>query len=239
MIGRLFRMSRFRRGWTQTELARRAGISPTVVSRIEGGQASRYRLAVVQRHGDALGLRVELGVVGRGGETVRLLDEEHAAIVEYVARLLRDAGWMVDAEASFNHFGDRGRIDLLAFHPDSGTLLIVEVKSEVTNLQDLFGSLDVRERIAPQLAASRGWQVRHVTTLLAVADVERNRRTVRAHPTLFERFERHGMRVRAWLRRPRPNTSSLLLYVAASAAERTSWVATKQRVRRGPARPNS
>jgi transcriptional regulator with XRE-family HTH domain len=232
VIGRLFRMTRFRRGWTQAELAMKAGLSPTVISRIEAGQASRYRLAVLQRHGDALGLRAEIGVMGRGGEAVRLLDEEHAAIVEYVATLLRHADWSVDAEASFNHFGDRGRIDLLAFHPGSGMLLIVEAKTEVTDLQDLFGSLDVRERHAPRLAVSRGWTVRRVATLLAVADVERNRRTIRAHRTLFERFERHGMRVRAWLRRPRPRPSSLLLYVVASAAARTSWIATKQRVRR-------
>jgi transcriptional regulator with XRE-family HTH domain len=232
VIGRLFRMARFRRGWTQAELSTRARISPTVISRIEAGQASRYRLAVLQRHGDALGLRAEISVAGRGGEAVRLLDEEHAAVVEYVASILRNAGWLVDAEASFNHYGDRGRIDLLALHPESGTLLIVEVKTEVTDLQDLFGSLDVRERLAPRLAASRGWTVRHVATLLAVADVERNRRTIRAHRTLFERFERHGMRVRAWVRRPRPRPSSLLLYVAASATARTSWVATKQRVRK-------
>jgi transcriptional regulator with XRE-family HTH domain len=101
VIGRLFRMTRFRRGWTQAELAMKAGLSPTVISRIEAGQASRYRLAVLQRHGDALGLRAEIGVMGRGGEAVRLLDEEHAAIVEYVATLLRHAGWSVDAEASF------------------------------------------------------------------------------------------------------------------------------------------
>lgn len=239
VIGRLFRMTRFRRGWTQAELSARADISPTVISRIEAGQASRYRLRLVQRHGDALGLRVEVTVTGRGGDAVRLLDDEHAAIVEHVATLLRDAGWSVEAEASFNHYGDRGRVDLLAFHPERGTLLIVEVKTEVTDLQALFGAIDVRERLASRLAGSRGWTVRNVATLLAVADVERNRRTIRAHRTLFARFERHGMRVRAWLRRPRPRRSSLLLYVAAAAAARPSWVATKQRVRHAPVRASA
>lgn len=233
-IGRLFRMTRFRRGWTQAELSRRAGVSTAVIGRIESGQASRYRLSIVQRHGDALGLRVEIHVTGRGGDAARLLDEEHAAIVEHVASVLRSAGWTVEPEVSFNHYGDRGRIDLLAFHPASGTLLIVEVKTEIADLQELFGSLDVRERLAPRLAAARGWAVERVATLLAVADVERNRRTIRDHRTLFEGFERHGMRVRAWLRRPRPRRSSLLLYVAASVTSRETWLATKQRVRLAP-----
>lgn len=231
ILGRLFRMTRFRRRWTQSDLSARAGVSTAVISRIEAGQASRYRLTVIQRHGDALGLRVEMQVTGRGGDAARLMDEEHAAIVEHVAAVLRSAGWVVEPEVSFNHYGDRGRIDLLAFHSGSGTLLIAEVKTEITDLQALFGSLDVRARQAPRLAAARGWAARQITTLLAVADVERNRRTIRSHRTLFERFERHGMRVRAWVRRPRPRRSSLLLYVAASAASRPEWVATKRRVR--------
>lgn len=239
VIGRFFRMTRYRRGWTQKELSKHAGISETVISRIEGGQASRYRLKVVQHHGDGLGLRVEVQVTGRGGEAARLLDDEHAAIVEHVAAALAADGWLVEPEPSFSVYGERGRIDLLAYHPDTGTLLIVEVKAEVTDLQALFGSLGVKERLAPQLAAARGWKVERVATLLAVADVERNRRTVRAHPTLFGRFERHGMRVRAWLHRPRVQTSSLLLYVAAPAASREAWLAARRRVRHSPPRPRT
>lgn len=239
VIGRFFRMSRYRRDWTQNELSMRAGISETVISRIEGGQASRYRLRVIQRHGDALGLRVEIQVTGRGGEAARLLDDEHAAIVEYVAAALAAEGWIVELEPSFSVYGERGRIDLLAYHPETGTLLIVEVKTEVTDLQALFGSLGVKERLAPQLATARGWKVARAATLLAVADVERNRRTVRAHPTLFSRFERHGMRIRAWLHRPRAETSSLLLYVAAPLASRETWLAARRRVRHAPPRPRS
>lgn len=244
VLGRLFRMTRFRRGWTQQELATRARISASAISRIEGGLGYRYRVAVVQRHGDALGLRVELNVSGRGGEVVRLLDDEHAAIVEHVARMLTDAGWLVESEASFSVYGERGRIDLLAFHAATGTLLVVEVKTEITDLQALFGSLSVKERLAPKIAAERGRPVRAVAVLLAVAAVDRNRRVIAQHGTLFGAFERHGARVRAWVRRPRP-IGSLLLYVGAPAASRTRWLAAKRRVRHSaagpqrPAQPNS
>lgn len=233
VIGRLFRMTRFRRGWTQKELSERTGLSESTTSRIENGQAGRYRLHVVQKHGDALGLRVEIQVTGRGGEAARLLDEEHAAIVEHVAAILSEDGWLVDVEPSYSIYGERGRIDLLAFHHSTGTLLVVEVKTEITDLQALFGSLSVKERLAPKLAAQRGWDVRRVATLLAVADTHANRSSVRVHVTLFGRFERHADRVRAWIHRPDEEHRSLLLNVPASAASRPRWLATKRRMRHG------
>jgi hypothetical protein len=60
-------------------------------------------------------------------------------------------------EVSFNHYGDRGRCDLLAWHPLSRTLLIVEVKSRIGNVQDMLGRLDVKARLGPMLAAQCGW----------------------------------------------------------------------------------
>lgn len=230
VVGRLLRMARFRRGWTQRQLALRARISPATVSRIEGGEALRYRLETIQRHGEALGMRVELQVTGRGGETDRLLDDEHAAIAEYVARLATASGWLVAAEASFSVYGERGRIDVLAFDPRTGVLLVVEVKSEIANIQELFGSLGVKERHARSTAAERGWSAGTVAVLLAVASADRNHRIVRAHPILFARFERHAGRIHQWLRRPRP-TSGLLLYVPAAIASRPGWMAARRRVR--------
>lgn len=237
VLGRLFRMTRFRRGWTQLELAQRARMSASAISRIESGLGHRYRLEVVQRHGDALGLRVEMHVSGRGGETARLLDDEHAVIVEHVARMLRNAGWLVEAEASFSVYGERGRLDLLAFLAATGTLLVIEVKTEIADLQDLFGSLSVKRRLSPGIAAERGWTVRSVGVLLAVAAVERNRRVISSHSTQFAGFERHAARVGTWIRRP-GRSGSLLLYVEASAVSRVRWLAAKRRVRHGAsARP--
>ena len=45
-----------------------------------------------------------------------------------MVRLLVAAGWEVVPEATFNEFGERGSIDILAFHPKHGALLVVEVK---------------------------------------------------------------------------------------------------------------
>lgn len=231
VLGRMLRMIRLRSDWTQSDVAARAGISVSVVSRIENGHAARYRLATIQRHGDALGIRIEITAIGRGGEAARLDDEEHAAIVEWLATTLIGEGWLVVPEASFSVYGERGRIDLLAFHPPTGTLLVVEVKTELADLQQLFGSLDVKSRHASAIASERGWQPTRIATLLAVADTSANREVVQHHATLFGRFERHAARISAWFHRPRATTDDLLLYVPARHARRGAWLATRRRVR--------
>ncbi|MGH2383068.1 MAG: hypothetical protein ACRDG7_17850 [Candidatus Limnocylindria bacterium] len=237
-VGRLFRMVRIRNNWPQELVGERADLSASTICRIEDGQLARYHLDTIQRHGAALGLRVELRVIGRGGDVARTLDEEHAAIVEWVARLLVAAAWLVEPEASYSIYGERGRIDLLAFHPGSGTLLVVEVKTELTDLQALFGSMSVKERLAPRIAHERGWGVRCVSSLLALADMPATHRIVSQHGRLFAGFQRHALSIRSQLRTPR-GAARLLLYVPAETAtdgRRDDWLATRRRVH--PSRPD-
>lgn len=50
---------------------------------------------------------------------------------------------------------------------------MVEVKTLLLDLQELLGSLDVRERLVPIIARRRGWIVERRVTLLAVAALPR------------------------------------------------------------------
>lgn len=52
--------------------------------------------------------------------------------------------------------------------------MIVEVKTQLLDLQDLFGSLNVKERLATTIAERRGWTVRRRVTVLAVASTAAN-----------------------------------------------------------------
>ena len=97
-----------------------------------------------------------------------------------------------EAEGSFSEWGERGRVDLLAFDPSTGTFVIVEVKTQLLDLQDLFGSLNVKERLAATVAERRRWKLRRQTVLLAVADTSANREIV-AHPALFADFVRRRL----------------------------------------------
>jgi hypothetical protein len=134
----------------------------------------------------------------------------------------------VEAEASFSEWGERGRIDLLAFDPETGTLVVIEVKTQLLDLQDLFGALNVKERLAATVAERRGWSVRRRISVLGVADTTANRDIVRSHPSLFASLARR--RLTATM--VRGDELRLLHWISASRASRRSWIAGRRRVRR-------
>jgi transcriptional regulator with XRE-family HTH domain len=231
-LGRLFRLLRVRKGWRQEDAAGRARVSRKVVQKIEHGDVGHTSLDLVRRYGNAFDLRVDLLVGGRGGDLARTVDEEHALIVERIAGLVTDSGWVVEPEASFNHYGDRGRVDLLAYHAAIGTLLIVEVKTVFTDLQEMFGSMNIKLRVAPHIARDRGWQVRQTGSLLAVASSAVSLKIVRRHATLFAPFASTTAQVRQWIRRPVAD-ARMLLWVSPPPNKR-AWNAGRQRVRLSP-----
>ena len=224
--GRMLRMLRLRREWRQQDVAGRAGLSRAAVGRHENGIIGS--VDAVERHASVFGLRLELRLVGRGGQLLWLADEEHAAIVERLARWLSDEGWMVEPEASFSEWGERGRIDLLAHEPRAGTLAIVEVKTALLDLQDLFGRLDVKKRLAGAVARRRGWTVRRRVVLLAVADTHGNRATVAGHRSSFASFAPRRLTRSAF----EGSSARVLTWIPARQASRRAWLAGRQRVRR-------
>lgn len=223
-MGRVLRMLRLRRDWRQSDVAEKARISSSAVGRHESGVIGS--LSILEKHAAVFGLRVDVRVVGRAGSLVRLGDEEHARIVETVAAWFREHGFRTETEASFSEWGERGRIDLLAFDPAAGALVIVEVKTQLLDLQDLFGSLNVKERLAATIAERRGWKVTRDVTVLAVAHTAANRAVVREHPSLFAEFGTRRL-TSTGLRSGR----RLIHWVKADGGA-GSWLAGRQRVRR-------
>lgn len=228
-LGRLLRLTRMRKEWRLTDLAARTGLSAATLGRHERGRAvSMDRL---RQHAAAFELRVEFSVSGRSAEVPRLRDDEHAAIASGVAGVFAADGWQVQPEASYNEWGERGRIDLLAHRPHrtDPILAVIEVKTDIGDLQALLGSLNVQQRLAPAVARRLGWGSPRMVTILAVAATSRNRNLVSSHLPLFATFRRSA------LRRHVPAlgaTDHLLLWVPPSAAERTRWLAGRRRVRR-------
>jgi transcriptional regulator with XRE-family HTH domain len=107
-IGLSFRALRIRRRWRQEDLAARAGVSRSLIARLERGGVDRLALRRLERIADELGARVEVRVLWQGEALDRLLDARHAALVESVVRFLRAADWEVATEVSFNERGERG-----------------------------------------------------------------------------------------------------------------------------------
>ncbi len=160
-------------------------------------------LDVVRRCVAPLAASADLALRWRGPELDRLLDARHATVQAAWKGRLDRWGWVVEAEASFNRYGERGRVDLLAWHPAAQTVLVVEVKTVVVDLQDLLGRLDVKRRLAPWLTRERGWQrPRRVLPLLLLPDSSPAREAVRRLGPLFEGFDLRGRAAVTALRRP-------------------------------------
>jgi transcriptional regulator with XRE-family HTH domain len=179
------RALRRRRGWTQEQLAGKCGLAQTAISRIERGFADRFTVQTLARVVAALGARISVRLLSQGEDLDRLLDADHAAIVERVTKYLQARGWEVVPEATFSIYGERGSIDILAFHPATGALLVIEVKSVVPDVQATLAGIDRKARLAERVARERGWRVTSVSRWLVLPGDNTSRRRVANHAATF------------------------------------------------------
>jgi len=197
------RALRRRRGWTQLRLALESGTSRSAIQRIERGRAAEVAVDKLIRITAALGAAISLRILWQGEAFDRLLDADHATLIDAMLDLLRREGWELATEVSFNLDRERGSIDILAFHAATGTLLVVEVKSVVPDLQSMLHGIDRKARIAPRIARERGWNVRSVARLLVLPDDRTARRRVASHAATFAvALPARTVEVRRWLRTP-------------------------------------
>jgi transcriptional regulator with XRE-family HTH domain len=184
-------------------LADAVGVSPTLVARVERGDGGRITTRRLEAIAQALSARVELRLSWNGEALDRLLDADHARAVEAMATLLRDAGWTVAVEVTFAIRGERGSIDLLAWHSAARVVLVVEVKTVVPDIQAMLLSLDRKTRLALEIAGARGWPAAAVGKPLVVVDSRTARRRVAALAVTFEtEFPHRLVDVRRWIREP-------------------------------------
>ena len=211
-LGTAIRLLRQRRGLTQAALARRAGVSDSTVSRIERGHLDSFGVRTIRSVAHVLDIRVDIVPRWRAGDLDRLLNHRHSALHELVARWFgRELpGWVLAPEVSFSIYGERGVIDILAWHPGRRALVIIELKTDIVDVNDLVGSMDRRRRLAPTIAAERGWDPATVSAWVIVAPSRTNRRRVAAHEAILRAaFPADGRTVRSWLRDPREAVAAL------------------------------
>ena len=167
---------RARLGLTLEEVAAAAGITPSYLARIERGQVNST-FDTVDRVSDALGIQLALDVrppVFLGSPPMN--DLVHGRCSAYADRRLRAAAWLTAREVALVDGRYRGWIDLLAFDPTTGSLMIIEIKTRLDDVGALERQLAWYERTAPDVAGERGWHVRStrgVALLLATEEIER------------------------------------------------------------------
>ncbi len=141
---------------------------------------------------------------GRGPGLEQLLDFDHARLSQLLKRELERLGWLVQVEVTFSRYGERGSIDLLAYHALSGTLLVIEIKTVLADLQAMLRSVDVKVRLATSEAARFGWHPTIAVPCLVLAAGSTNRRRLEQFSNLLARFALRGREARGWLRAPAP-----------------------------------
>jgi transcriptional regulator with XRE-family HTH domain len=203
-LGGVFRSVRIQRRWRQEDLADAAGVARSTVSRLERGHLGEISVSTVRRISAALDVRVELVARWRGGDLDRLIGAGHSALHEAIARLLvRTPGWVSAPEVSFSAYGERGVIDVLAWHAERRMLLVIELKTELIDVQSLIGQVDRYRRLADGIGRERGWEAAAVSCWVVLGDSRANRRRLARHATVLRgAFPIDGRSMAGWLRRP-------------------------------------
>lgn len=112
---------------------------------------------------------------------------------------------------SFAVFGERGSIDIVAWHAATRTLLVIEVKTELVSVEETLRRHDVKVRLAAAVVHERfGWQPRRVARLLVLPDGSTPRRHVERHrAVLGTAYPLRGAGLAAWLSSPEGSMAGL------------------------------
>lgn len=131
-IGQALRAIRVRKRLRQSDVALLARVPRQDVVDIEAGRLAVVDWGRVGAVARALEASIRAEVRWQGADLDRLLAEGHPALHAAIAALFaRLDGWTTLAEVSFAIGGERGVIDLLAWHAPTRSLLIVELNTRL------------------------------------------------------------------------------------------------------------
>lgn len=233
-LGATLRVLRIRQRLRQSDVARRAGVRRETVSRLERGGIGRSPLYQVRAVAAAVGASLSVQLRWKGAELDRVTGAAHADLHEALAGLLgRRSPWEWRGEVSYSIFGERGVIDILAWHPPTRSLLIIELKTELADPQRLVASMDRRLRLARRIAGRYGWKPATVSSWVVLTETSTNRRRVGRHRRLLRTaFPADGRAMRRWLQTPSGTISALSFWSDVRSGSVRRTISQTQRVRR-------
>jgi transcriptional regulator with XRE-family HTH domain len=219
-LGATIRAIRVRRGWRQSDRAGRSGVSPATISRLERGHPGLLTVDTVRRVASALDIRVDLVPRWRAGDLDRLLNAKHSQLHELVARWFAKElpTWVLAPEVSYAIYGERGVIDIVAWHPGRRAILVIELKTDVVDVNQLIGKVGEKARLIRQIVRDRGWDPLTVSTWVIVASGRTNRARLAAHQAVLRAaFPADGRGMRRWLADPAGSVAALSLWTEPAA----------------------
>ena len=203
-VGNVIRAIRQRQGKRQIDVAVAARCSAATVSRIERGRWEELAFGRIVAVTDVIGVRLDLMARWRGADLDRVIDEGHARLLGLVAGLLSGWGWEFRIEVTYSEFGERGSIDLLAWHVETATLVVFEIKTELGAVEGLLRPLNAKVRLAAGVARDQfGWRAAKVAVIVVFPESVAVRRQVARHATVLRgALPATSRELRSWLRDP-------------------------------------
>ena len=170
-LAAVIRDARHAIGWTQDELAARAGTSQTRIWRLERGDPSAFDPGVIDDVLEALGVRLSMAADARHLDDRALQrDGVHAPLNEAVARRLERLSWQVLTEVGVGGDPPRGWIDLLAHRDVDEAMAIGEMKTMISDAGELQRQVAYYEREAHWAARRAGWRPRTIVPFVVALD---------------------------------------------------------------------
>ena len=136
-------------------------------------------------------------------------------------------------EVSFAYAGERGVIDIVAWHAAAQTMLIVALKTQIVDINNLMATMDIRARMARRIARDRGWTPSTIGLWVVVAPGRTNEQILAEHATVLRaKFPHDGRVIRSWLARPSGAISALSFLPQVRMGNVRRDATTPRRVRR-------
>ena len=135
---------------------------------------------------------------------------------------------------SYSVYGERGSIDVFAWHPRFRILLVVEVKTELVAIEETLRKHDQKARLAQRIAAEQfGWKATGTARLLVLPSLSTPRRRVQRHAAVMDvAYPLRGASLRRWMATPTEPAAGLLFIDVDGAARGGSSSISRKRVRR-------
>lgn len=237
-IGASFRALRVRQHLRQADVSQAAGVARRVVMLIEAGRLDRVRVGDLRSCARVLGARFDGSVSWQGADLGRMLNRGHARLHEAMAAWLAVVGgWIVVPEVSFSYDRERGVIDILAWRAATRSVLVIELKTRLVDLNNLMTTMDIRRRLAGRIAREQGWDPATVGIWVVVAPGRTNARILAEHATVLRaKFPDDGRVMRGWLARPSGSVAAMSFMPQVHLGNLGRDTTTPRRVRR--ARPS-
>ena len=166
---------------TQGQLGAMVGVSRGHIANIEIGRANPP-LDLVDRIARALDVEIDLVARTPIVSPIGPRDLVHARCSGYADRRIRSAGLLTAGEVEIVHGRSHGWIDLLAFDRQSGTLLVIEIKTRLDDLGAIERQLAWYERAAPDVVRRFDWKPRRTVGWLLVLASDEVEAVLRARP---------------------------------------------------------